>query len=202
MWTQTDGVAMGSPLGPTLANVFLSFHEKKWLEECPEDFKPLFYRRYVDDAFVVFRESEHVQQFLTYLNSKHRNIEFTFESECDGKIPFLDVNVEKCNGSLSTSIYRKPTFTGLSTKFSSFIPISYKRNLVLTIVTRAFNICSSYVNLHHELQFIKQFLFNNGFNYRFVDTYIGKQLTRSLTPREPTVTVKKSHSLFLDTIHG
>ena len=34
LYKQKDGVAMGSPLGPTLANVFLS-HEKIWLERCP-----------------------------------------------------------------------------------------------------------------------------------------------------------------------
>ena len=47
-----DGVAMGSPLGPTLANAFLCHHEKKWLNDCPNNFKPGFYKRYVDDIFV------------------------------------------------------------------------------------------------------------------------------------------------------
>ena len=28
---------MGSPLGPTLANAFLCFHEQIWLNECPEE---------------------------------------------------------------------------------------------------------------------------------------------------------------------
>ena len=42
-----NGVAMGSPLGSTMANFFLSFYEVKWLEQCPNEFKPVFYRRYV-----------------------------------------------------------------------------------------------------------------------------------------------------------
>ena len=45
LYKQKDGVAMGSPLGPTLANAFL--YERKWLEGSLE-FKPVFYRRYVD----------------------------------------------------------------------------------------------------------------------------------------------------------
>ena len=53
-YIQKDGVAMGNPLGPTLANAFLSFHEKNWLEQCPAGFRPIFYRRYVDDIFVFF----------------------------------------------------------------------------------------------------------------------------------------------------
>ena len=32
---------MGSPLGPTMAKIFLSFYEVKWLEHCPKDFKPV-----------------------------------------------------------------------------------------------------------------------------------------------------------------
>ena len=32
-YSQVDGVAMGSPLGPTLANLFLAYHEEKWLND-------------------------------------------------------------------------------------------------------------------------------------------------------------------------
>ena len=39
LYKQKDGVAMGSPLGPTMANVFLSFYKVKWLEQCPNEFK-------------------------------------------------------------------------------------------------------------------------------------------------------------------
>ena len=38
LFKQVDGVAMGSPLGPTLANLFLCYHESKWLSYCSEDF--------------------------------------------------------------------------------------------------------------------------------------------------------------------
>ena len=46
-YKQHDGVAMGSPLGPTLANVFLCYHEKIWFQNCPSEFKPIIYRRYI-----------------------------------------------------------------------------------------------------------------------------------------------------------
>ena len=47
-YKQIDGVTMSSLLGPTLANAFLCYHETRWLDKCPEEFKPVFYRRYVD----------------------------------------------------------------------------------------------------------------------------------------------------------
>ena len=49
-----NGVAMGSPLQLTLANVFLCYHEKMWLQNCPSEFKFVIYRRYVDDTFLLF----------------------------------------------------------------------------------------------------------------------------------------------------
>ena len=52
---------MGLSLGPTVANVFLLFYELKWLEQCPGEFKPAFYRRYADDIFVLFESAEHLK---------------------------------------------------------------------------------------------------------------------------------------------
>ena len=49
-----NGVAVGSPLQLTLANVFLCYHEKMWLQNCPSEFKFVIYRRYVDDTFLLF----------------------------------------------------------------------------------------------------------------------------------------------------
>ena len=40
LYKQIDGVAMGSPLSPTLANVFIVYHEKNWLEHCPLEIRP------------------------------------------------------------------------------------------------------------------------------------------------------------------
>ena len=56
-------MVMESPLGPTMANYFLSFYEIKCLEQCPKEFKPVFYRRYVDDSFVLFESAEHLSKF-------------------------------------------------------------------------------------------------------------------------------------------
>ena len=79
---------MGSPLGPTVANVFLSFFEIKWLEQCPTEFKPVIYRRYFDDIFVLFELAEHLSK-LFY--TCHPNMSFSFEREKNGKLSFLDI---------------------------------------------------------------------------------------------------------------
>ena len=126
IYQQIDGVAMGGPLGPFFANIFMSFHEKSWLCNCPSTFKPLLYRHYVDDFFLLFRSLDHVPLFLNFLNRQHPNISFISELEKDGKLPFLDVGITRSNGKFSTYDNRKPTFTGLFTNFHSFIPLAYK----------------------------------------------------------------------------
>ena len=73
-YKQHDGVAMGSPLGPTLANVFLCYHEKIWLQNCPSEFKPVIYRRYVHDKFLLFRSKHRIEKFRNYLNRQHKKI--------------------------------------------------------------------------------------------------------------------------------
>ena len=76
-YKQHDGVAMGFPLGPTLANVFLCYHEKIWLQSFPSESKPVIYRRYNDDTFLLFRSKHRIEKFRNYLNRQHRNIRFT-----------------------------------------------------------------------------------------------------------------------------
>ena len=89
-YTQVDGVAMGSLLGPSLASAFLCHHETKWLNDCPEKIKAMFYKRYVDDIFVLFKRPEHVKPFVEYMNRKHKNTNFSFETV---KTPFENKRV-------------------------------------------------------------------------------------------------------------
>ena len=139
-YKQVDGVAMGSPLGPTLANLFLVYYERKWLEKCPLQFRPKYYRRYVDDIFLMFESRDHVKKFLKYMNSRHPNIQFSCEEEYN-KISFLDISVTRLNNKLTTSLYRKKTFSGVYLNFNSFLPIDYKKGLIHNLLFRAYNMC-------------------------------------------------------------
>ena len=90
-YSQIDGVAMGSPLGPTLTNIFLCYYENNWLKDCRKYFKPVFCERYVDNIFVLFNKPEHAQFFLEYINKKHKNVKFSMETEIHRSLSFLDV---------------------------------------------------------------------------------------------------------------
>ena len=102
---------MGSPLGPSLVNAFLCHFEKKWLTDCQQDFCPNIYRRYVDSIFVAFNSHEQLKKFVEDMNTKHATIKVTLEHEHNNTFSFLDVKVNCENNKLTTSVYRKPTFS-------------------------------------------------------------------------------------------
>ena len=88
-YNQIDGVAMGSLLAPVLANIFMGFHESKWLNEYNLN-KPKFYLRYVDDILAAFDNEQDSLNFLIFLNNRHPNIKFTIEKPINHSIAFLD----------------------------------------------------------------------------------------------------------------
>ena len=157
-YSQIDGVAMGSPLGPTLANIFLCYHESNWLKNCPRNFKPIYYKRYVDDTFVLLNKPEHAQFFLGYINKKHKKIKFSTETELNGLLSFRDVKIFRENENFVTSVFRKNTSSGVYTNFINFIPLEHKFGLVHTFLNRCFNLCSDFLKFHHEVDKLKKIL--------------------------------------------
>ena len=154
-------MAMGSPLGPTFANIFMNVIETEFLANCPSHFKPTYYRRYVDDTCLLFSHKDHPALFLEYINSIHPNLKFTMESENDGKLPFLDVLISRTSSGFATSVYRKPTFSGLGLNFHSFCPRNFKLNACRTLIYRAYHLCSSWHSFHEEIKFLSLFFKNN-----------------------------------------
>ena len=134
---------MGSPLAPTFANAFLCFHEQIWLNECADEFKPACYRKYVDDIFVLFHSPDHLEKIKKkYLNSKHTNIRFTCEKEHNNFMPFLHVLIPRTSNGFKTTVYHKPTFSGVYSNFNSFIFEEYKVGLIFILLFQTFSIVS------------------------------------------------------------
>ena len=155
VYKQLDGVAMGSPLGPTLANIFMSHFENTFLGATPRNIAPKFYRRYVDDILVGFEDPSRIQPFLNYYNSLHKNIKFTVELEKYKRISFLDINLEWGPEGLQTSTHHKKTATGLLTRYDSFLHDNYKNSLIFCLLFRAFKICSTAEFFMNEVRRLK-----------------------------------------------
>lgn len=192
IYKQIDGVAMGSPLGPVFANIFLAHHESVWLQNCPAAFKPALYKRYVDDTFLLFEKPAAVQEFLNYMNDQHPNMRFTAELEEQRSLPFLGIKVFRTESAFDTSIYRKPTDTGLYTNFDSFSPNNYKIGLVKILLHRAYSLCSTYASFHTELLQIKSILQGNGYCLKLIDTTISKFLNKIYSEQPSTTATSQT----------
>ncbi|CAH8857906.1 unnamed protein product [Trichobilharzia szidati] len=170
IYRQKNGTAMGSPLGPLLADCFTSSLQNDQLKSIIQSFQT--YKRYADDTFIICNSDCNLNNILDVFNGCRPAIKFTLEMENESSIHFLDVNLSKrTDGTLKRSIYRKLSWNGQQTNFYSWVPIGRKRNLVRSLATRIRRICSP-DTVEDELYVLKKILIENGFPPRFIDKNI------------------------------
>ena len=99
------------------------------------------------------------------------------EEENNGHLPFLDALVERRDSSFLTSVYGKPSFTGLYLNWHSFAPKSWKINQITCLSYRALNICSD-TKIENELKVIKDIFIDNGYPEEVIDVNIKYTVTR------------------------
>ena len=178
VYKQTDGVAMGSPLGPALANIFIGYYEEKLFAQTQ---KPPTYFRYVDDTFAIFDREAEADKFPTKLICLHPSLKFTFEKEKDKCLSFLDVYVERTDIRFETSgNHRNPTFTGQYLRWESFSPLKRKINLISTLVHRA-QIIFTKRTFNGEIKQIKKILLDNGSPKNVINAQIAKKIAKFFT---------------------
>ena len=105
---QVHGAAIGFPISPLSANLFMEEVKSKAITSSPN--APRLWLRYVDGIFVIIPQVEHSHQFLQHINSiRLPHTVYYRKSHKDGSIPFLDTFFPGLNNTLITSISRKPT---------------------------------------------------------------------------------------------
>ena len=177
MYKQTDGVAIGSPLGPDLENIFVRYYEEKLFSQTQ---KAPTYFRYVDDTFAIFDHEAEADKFLTKLNCLHPSLKFTFEKEKGICLPFLCVYVERTDIGFETSVYRKPIFTGQYFCWESFSPLKRKISVICTLVHRTLMIYTKR-RLNGEIERIKKILLGNDYPKNVINAQITKKIAQFFT---------------------
>ena len=151
---QLDGVEMGSPLGPVLANTFMTELEIAIIPSLGNYLQN--WKRFVDDTFAVVLLDK-IGHIVNQLNSFDENIQFTFEMEDENKLAFLDaVVIRNTNNTINTIVYRKPTNTDIYINWHSHSPSKWKKTTANVLIQRAIKICSDKKFLDEELNIIKQ----------------------------------------------
>ena len=179
-YEQTDGAAMGSPLSPVIANLYLESMEETAILSAP--FKPKLWVRYVDDTFVIWPHGpDRLRSFHQHLNKQHPKIQFTVEEEKDDQLPFLDVLVSKEGGRLLTSVYRKPTHTERYIPYHSHHHPRTTTGVLRCMRDRACNICHP-TKMQQEMDHLNQVFQANG----FPENLVKKTLTTRPSPLPET----------------
>ena len=108
---------------------------------------------------------------------------FSFGTEKDGQMPFLDVNVFHENGKFVNNVCRRETFTGVYTNFSSFTLSEHKFGPVYTLIHMS--------KFHFEIEKLKEMLLSNGYSNKFIDKYISKFMNELYIKKPAMLTVPK-----------
>ena len=163
-YQQKEGTAMGSPVSPIVANLFMEYFEHVGLTSAP--YVPRLWKRYVDDIFCIMKKSQ-VNSFLQHLNSIRPSIKFSMELETNGSLPFLDTLLSrKDDGHLNITVYRKSTHTDRYLKFNSHHPDHVKKGLIRCLYDRAKNVTISPIDLKQEQHHL--LLQHNGYPANFI----------------------------------
>ena len=194
LYEQYEGVAMGSPLGPLMANAFMCMLEDRIVTSGK---LPGYYRRYIDDTIPIFPDHKSHEDFFTYLNTLHPSIRFIAEKADHGVLPFIGVNCIQVASKLETAVYHKPTDTGLLLHYHSHVDQRYKKALLKTMLTRTYRICSSWTHFHTECGRIHTIFSTLQYPTFLISRTIKEvinSLTRPATPSTPLASSTVSRS--------
>ena len=142
LYKQIHGTAMGTPMAPSLANLFMGWLEDKIMSSSPIKFPTDNWKRFLDDIFLLWPGTEtELQTFTQFLNTVHPTIKFTVQSS-QTQLPFLDILIKIKDGMLQTDLYTKPTDAHNYLHYRSAHPSHVKNNIPYSQFLRLRRLCS------------------------------------------------------------
>ena len=106
-------------------------------------------------------------------------------------MPFLDVLITRTSNGFKTSVYHKPTFSGVYSNFNSFISKEYKVGLIFTLLFRTYSVVSDFSGFHLEECHLKEILKRNAFPIKLTNSCIKNLLNIRLTEKPVTLTAEE-----------
>ena len=163
-YKQLQGAAMGSPVSPVIANIYMGYFESLTILSSSTLIKWWF--RYVDDVHSATSKDQ-VNKLQEHLNSIDPHIKFTIElPETDG-LPFLDTLTKPTSNSIESTVYRKPNHTDRYLDYNSNHPISAKPSVIHFLIHRAKQVCHIPEFLAKEMDHLHRVLQDNHYPTQF-----------------------------------
>ena len=191
VYEQIDGVSMGGSLGPLLANIIMVELEDKIVRKLINDGIIKFYTRFVDDTLLLIKKDD-IERVKAEFESFDTNLKFTFDAFENKNPHFLDIEIT----SSGLKIFRKDTFTGHYTNFSSFVPWSHRISWIKSLVYRTKKICDKRW-FNKGIRDIKKFASWNGFPRHVRDKLVKELIKHSDSPKKPEPDPNEK-SVFID----
>ncbi|XP_076031091.1 uncharacterized protein LOC143019338 [Oratosquilla oratoria] len=148
LYSQVDGVAMGSPFGVLFVNFFMGSIEELIFRSMK---KPDIYCRYI--KVNDYQEVEKIRLKL----QEATGLKFTAEHSVGNSMPFLDVLVTQSGHNFTTNVYTKPSNGGQCLNGNSECPNRYKQSTIGAYVRRALTHCDTWSKVHQELIDMQRF---------------------------------------------
>ena len=121
------GIAMGSPISGTLAEIYLKLIEERYIKHSIENQNIVYYKRYVDDIFIIFDTNRINENTIKEnMNSIDENFEFKVTEETNNSINCLDMTITRGTKRMEINVYRKPTSTDTTIHHTSNHPQDHK----------------------------------------------------------------------------
>ena len=167
IYVQKSGLAMGSPISPPLADIFMEDFLEKVFKSLR--LKPDLFLKYVDDCICVYNcKKLDEQKLLDVLNSKNNHIQFTIEKEENNSLPFLDIHIHRSENKLAFKVYRKPTDKGILLNFNSNHSFSTKATVARAGLQRAYLYCENGKDRREEIKRVYHILYENDYPHHFI----------------------------------
>ena len=172
IYQQTNGAAMGSPMIPPYANIFMYQLEKNIVHKYKNSGKLLLYKRFIDDVFIISKDSN-VTELQNELNSLHPAIKLTW-SPVAKHCNFLDLNISIKNGKLHTNVYQKQLNTYAYLPFHSYHTTAQKRGFIKGEAVRYARICTSEADFKLMVKLFTLRLQRRGYPLSFIQRSLGQ----------------------------
>ena len=203
------GVGTGIKLAPPYACIGMGKYEQIVFESNNDLVQLILeWKRFIDDVFMLFRGSkEQCAKLVTWLNSIMPGvINFTYDFS-ETKIQFLDIEIFKDNGRLSTKLFIKPTNLQLYLDFNSNHPLHCKKGIVFGQALRVIERCSREIDTKNNLENLKLKLMDRNYPEFFIEEQFSRALKFKRVdlinqPRRATNTNQKIRLIFTNNTGG